>query len=128
MLLQHLDIVFNHLSLVKLNLLAFLFVFVGIFRVFIVCVVSITVNANLENFSAIVIGTGEDNGIFEHLERFGNCRIGIEMTPIISNFESYLSTLSCLETLLKSKQKFLIVANDLNRVNPLACSTRSVND
>ena len=51
MLLEHLAVILDHGSLIKLNLLALLFVLVRVLWIFVEALVTIAINTNLESFS-----------------------------------------------------------------------------
>jgi len=57
MILNHLDIIFEHSFNIKLNFLTLLLVLVWILWVFVIAAISVATDSNLEYFSSFVIGT-----------------------------------------------------------------------
>lgn len=109
MILDKFAIVFDHLSTIKLALLTILFILVRVLRVLVIRVVCITIYTNLEWFLVFLVGATSRNGIFDHLEGFGYCCIGIEERAIGQHFEACFAHLRSSEGFLHCAKEFHVV-------------------
>ncbi len=93
MILAHLDVIISKLILIVLVLGSLNFILVSIFRVLIKIRLSLAVDANSEQFAAIVVSTAGSDSILDHLECLINCRKCIEISAFNSGFKcSFLSS------------------------------------